>query len=146
MVGTFSIHDLAEQNPWWENKKNILEDNKITSLKKQKYQWEPRLKKYIKLGRDCIYTIRGPRQVGKTTLVKTIIKELLIEENAKPQNIFFWSAEKLNDRTDLSNVIETFLDWRILYKDERKYIFIDEICSIHDWAKTCSISQIEGFY
>ena len=135
MAGIFSMGKLAKQNQWWGTRRNILKDAKILNLQRQKYQWKPRLKKYLQLGKDCIYTIRGPRQVGKTTLIKIIIKDLLLKENVKPENIFFWSAEKLKDRQELSDVIETFLDSRIMYNNERKYIFIDEICSIDQWSK-----------
>lgn len=133
-MAVFDISHLSEQNPWWVNKENILKDFKITYLDKQKYPWDPNLRHYIKLNEDVIYTIRGPRQVGKTTLIKIIIKDLLMNKNVNPENIFFWSAER-NDSKELNKIIQTFLDWRISDQDERKYIFIDEICSVKEWSK-----------
>ncbi len=128
----FDISQLSEQNPWWIDKKNILNDFKLSTLDKLKFQWDPNIRHYIKLDDDVIYTIRGPRQVGKTTLIKMIIKDLLLYKNIKPENIFFWSSER-NDSKELNQVIQTYFDWRLDSKNERKYIFIDEICSVKNW-------------
>lgn len=128
----FDISQLSEQNPWWIDKKNILNDFKLSTLDKLKFQWDPNIRHYIKLDDDVIYTIRGPRQIGKTTLVKMIIKDLLLYKNIKPENIFFWSSER-NDSKELNQVIQTYFDWRLDSKNERKYIFIDEICSVKNW-------------
>ena len=68
----FDISQLAEQNPWWVDKTNILKDYKLSGLNKLQFQWDPHIRHYIKLNKDVIYTIRGPRQVGKTTLIKII--------------------------------------------------------------------------
>ncbi len=129
----FDISELTEQNPWWIDKNNILKDPKLTKLSKLKFQWDPSLRRYIHLENDVIYTIRGPRQVGKTTTVKLIIKELLLKKNTKPENIFFWSTER-NNKEELHKILQTFFDWRARFPDERKYIFIDEICSVDDWS------------
>lgn len=111
---------------------NIHKDFKISGLTKLKFQWDPHIRHYIKLEKDVIYAIRGPRQVGKTTLIKIIIKELLLNKNIRPENIFFWSCEG-NNSEKLNQVIQTYLDWRLNAKNERKYIFLDEICSVKEW-------------
>ena len=129
----FDISHLSEQNQWWIDEKNISKDYSLNKLKKFRFQWSPRLKDHIKLDHDVIYTIRGPRQVGKTTLMKLIIKDLLSEKKAKPEDVFFWSCER-NDAKELNAVIQTYLDWRVLSKDNRKYIFLDEICSVKNWS------------
>lgn len=35
----FDISQLAEQNPWWIDRANILKDHKISSVGKLKFQW-----------------------------------------------------------------------------------------------------------
>ena len=50
-----------------------------------RYKWYPALRHYISLDKDVIYTIRGPRQVGKTTLLKIIIKELINSNKINPE-------------------------------------------------------------
>jgi len=133
-MSVFDISQLSEQNPWWIDKNNILKDFKVSSLNKLKYQWDPNLRHFIKLDSDVIFTIRGPRQVGKTTLIKLIIKDLLLNKNVKPEDILFWSCER-NDDKELNKIIQTYLDWRHSNKAARKYVFLDEICGIKNWPK-----------
>lgn len=133
-MAVFDISQLSEQNTWWVDKKNVSNDAKIATFNKQKYRWDPRIRHYIRLEKDVIYTVRGPRQVGKTTLLKLIIQDLLLNKNIKSENIFFWSCER-NNAEELHQILQTYLDWRISAKDERKYIFLDEICAVKDWPK-----------
>ncbi|MEM4397744.1 MAG: ATP-binding protein [Candidatus Woesearchaeota archaeon] len=130
----FDITKLGELNPWWIDKKKILNDINIINFNKSLFKWIPNLKYYLKLDNDVIYTIRGPRQIGKTTLIKNIIREILLEKNIKPENVFFWSCER-NNADELNEILQTYFDWRINNKNERKYIFLDEISSIIDWHK-----------
>lgn len=133
-MAIFDISQLAEQNPWWIDKNKILKDFIISALTKKKLQWDPHIRYYIKLDNDVIYTIRGPRQVGKTTLMKIIIRDLLISQKIKPENIFFWSCER-NDSKELNQIVQTYLDWRLNFPEERKYIFLDEICAVKGWPQ-----------
>ena len=128
----FDISQLSDQNQWWIDEKNISRDYSLDKLRKVPFKWTPRLKNHIKLDHDVIYTIRGPRQVGKTTLMKLIIKDLLSQKKTKPEDIFFWSCER-NDAKELNAAIQTYLDWRTLSKDSRKYLFLDEVCSVKNW-------------
>ena len=43
------------------------------------------------LGRKEIFVIKGPRQAGKTTLMKMITKYLRSHKNVKKENIIYWS-------------------------------------------------------
>ena len=79
-MNIYDISLLSELNPWWVDKKNILKDFKISSLEKLDYQWDPKIRYYIKLDNDVIFTIRGPRQIGKTTLMKIIIKCTILKQ------------------------------------------------------------------
>ncbi len=130
----FDISQLSDQNKWWINKKNILSDFKLSQMRKLEYVWKPHIKYYIDLREDIIYTIRGPRQVGKTTLLKLIIEDLLNNENINPENIFFWSFER-NTAQELNKIVQTYLNWRIADTSERKYLFFDEICAVKDWSR-----------
>jgi predicted AAA+ superfamily ATPase len=130
----FDISQLSDVNPWWIDKYNVLKDLHLSNLEKLEYQWDPNIRFYIRLENDVIFTIRGPRQVGKTTLLKIIIKDLLIDDAIKPENVFFWSFEN-NNAQELNQIIKTYLDWRSSQSEERKYLFLDEICAVKEWPK-----------
>jgi len=125
---------LAEQNPWWIHPSGIQKDINIRKLKKLEYVWDPNLKYYLNLDQDVIYTVRGPRQVGKTTMLKIIIRDLLTVKKVIPEDIFYWSFER-NTADELHMIIDTYLKWREPLSKGRKYIFLDEVCSIRDWVR-----------
>lgn len=141
----FDISQLSEENPWWIEKNKILKDFKLVQINNSKYQWDPNIRHRIKLENDIILTIRGPRQVGKTTIVKLIIKDLLLNKNVKPENIFFWSFER-NNAEELNQIIKAYLDWQQSKKGERKYLFLDEICSVADWRKEIIYFANKGLF
>ncbi|MCQ1535701.1 ATP-binding protein [Methanosarcina sp. KYL-1] len=125
---------LTVQNPWWKNPAAIRDDEKLKKIKDSILKWSPRLLSELKFDRDRIYTLRGPRQVGKTTLVKLIIRELLAKTEHS-QSIFYFTCDLVADEKELFEVLNLYLNWVAAFKLERKYIFLDEISSVRDWEK-----------
>ena len=128
------MDELLLQNPWWEDKKNIEADVHIKKLKKRKYVYKPRLFISSDLKKDAVYTLRGARQVGKTTLVKLIIKDLL-KGYVNPRNIFYYSMDLVKDDKEL---FEIFISWYQTIKEDkkRKYILFDEATFVKNWEKS----------
>ena len=96
---------LKEANPWWENKNLIDNDINLVRLEKQKIKWQYSI---IESLEDGIYSLRGPRQVGKTTWIKQKIKSLL--ETTEPKNILFYSCDDIRTFEELTELIELFLE------------------------------------
>ena len=127
--------ELVLMNPWWKGPERIMEDQKIKKYENAKIKWDPRIKAYFKMNRDVIYTLRGPRQVGKTTLLKILIRELLIGKR-KPESILYLTCDMIIDNRELVTTIEEYLEYAEgQIGKERKYIFIDEIPSVKGWEK-----------
>ncbi len=131
------ISELRKQNPWWESSTRIDEDPKIVDYDSAHIKWIPRLKKYIFLDKDVVYSIRGPRQVGKTTLIKIIIKELLQKNN--PANLMYYSCDLLRDNLALEDLLTTYYQWVRELNKERIFIFLDEISSVKEWQKSIKL-------
>src|SRR3989338_8672846 len=128
------IQQLAIQNPWWAKKESIDEDVKIKEFLAAPVKWRPRLLKYMPLDRDVIYSVRGPRQVGKTTLVKVVIKDL-IEKNTNPIDILYYACDLIRTPGMLYNLLETYHSWNRTLSEGRIRIFLDEISAIPQWQK-----------
>lgn len=124
--------DLITLNPWWEHKNAIDIDKHIRALQKFKYVYHsPLLKEKFRNG--CIYTIRGPRQIGKTTFLKLFIKEKL--NNISKENIFYWSCDNLSSKEDLIDIIQEYADYCKLKNAKPTFILLDEITEISNWQK-----------
>jgi predicted AAA+ superfamily ATPase len=124
--------ELADQNPWWRNKEAINEDIHIAVWKASKVPWNPRIQHTFDFV-DSVYTIRGPRQVGKTTLTKLIVMNLL--ERVDPRRILYYTCDLVSNPRELTNIIASYLDWLRSFTDERAFIFLDEVSSIREWQR-----------
>ena len=95
----------------------------------EKKEYFPRLimedlKKW--LARREIYAIKGPRQSGKTTLLK-ILKDYLIEkEKVNPKNIIFFTLEDRDILDKFSQDPKSFIQSFIFAPEEKYYFLIDE--------------------
>jgi len=126
--------ELMDQNPWWRNPKAILKDKYIMALTKSKVRWDPRLKYKFDLNTDAIYTLRGPRQVGKTTLLKDIIRHL-IKSGVPPRNIFYYTCDLLDNPKALAETVTSYLNSIRPSSKQRAYLLLDEVSSVKDWQK-----------
>jgi len=125
--------DLITLNPWWEHKNAIDLDKHIRALQKFKYIYNPPLLKE-NFKKDNLYTIRGPRQIGKTTFLKLFIKEKL--KSIPKENIFYWSCDNLTSREDLITLLQEYADFCRVKNAKPEYILLDEITEINDWQKS----------
>ncbi|RKX70544.1 hypothetical protein DRP53_04700 [candidate division WOR-3 bacterium] len=130
-----SLERLGRQNPWWENAELINNDPHIVARDQSPLKWSPEIRLKIKTEADLIYALRGPRQVGKTTLLKSLIRNLL-RKKINPRRIIYIDCERLGSLNylELSEVIEGYLNWIRTSESSRLYLFIDEINFIKDWA------------
>jgi len=84
-----------------------------------------------------ILALIGARRVGKSTVAKLLINELLKEVESR--NIFFINLEKpefipyKNDATYLEKIYETYLKLANPDKNSKIYFFIDEIQVFKNW-------------
>lgn len=123
---------LYQYNPWWED------DFKLHSV-------VPR-RRYTKLLRKnlnnrSIIFLTGSRRVGKTTLLKLIIKELL-DRKIDRKNILYFSADDYLLRG--RNLFDILDEYRKIHKitlDEKIYAFFDEISYKEDFHQ-----QLKNLY
>ena len=129
-----SIPDLAEHNPWWLRKDAIDEDQRILEWESSRFKWTPRLGETFQWDLDVVYVLRGPRQVGKTTLMKLKIREL-IRSGAEPRQVFYYPCDLVEGPEKLVNIMTTYQDSTRSDRTKRLYIILDEISSVKDWQK-----------
>ena len=128
-----STPELFESNPWWADPSAIEQDRNVEEWTKAKFKWNPRLGETIQWDTDVIYVLRGPRQVGKTTLTKLKIRELM-RKGTPPRAIFYWACDLIEKPERLVEITDAYLAFSRGVKG-RRYIFLDEISSVKDWQK-----------
>ena len=131
-----NVDELYIMNPWWHSSDEIKADRHIIRFESSTFKYYPeKLFKEINSEKPGVYTIRGPRQIGKTTFLKLYIKKL-VENGVKPTNIFFFTCDGISDRFDLIEIAKIYFQIFERKSEEIRYIFVDEITSIEDWQKS----------
>lgn len=129
---------LRDSNPWWRGERLFG----LPPVKR--WAFEPTLKG-IKRGLAPVTVLRGPRQVGKTTLLNQLIHSLLAEGVA-PERIF---RVQFDDLPALQGFASPLLDLVAWYADHvlggsinaaakrfggPVYLLLDEVQNLRDWA------------
>ena len=90
------------------------------------------------LAQDRLYILRGPRQVGKTTILKKLIKNLITSDGANPRSIFYFAFDiaSLRNAAEVKNAIISYLNWAgsLPVQRDRLWIMLDEVTYTPDWA------------
>jgi predicted AAA+ superfamily ATPase len=111
--------ELYKQNPWWEKK-----------FEEKSYERKIYLNEIFKniKSKEIIFLI-GLRRIGKTTIIKQTIQNLL-NQKIKPEDIFFMSMDAFNIlKYSIHDLIENY---RKLHKKSTSdffYLFLDEVVS-----------------
>ena len=128
---------IRDNNPWWRNERmfGIPEtrrwafDNVLNGVKK---------------GPTPVTVLRGPRQIGKTTLLNQVINQLL-DEGVRPESIFRLQFDELPELMRLSQPILDLTQWysqtilkislnKAAWEGRQVFIFLDEVQNLKDWA------------
>lgn len=121
---------LGAYNPWWEKPKAAFGDL-------------PKFRRPIfdEIIQDVdaipqIISITGPRRVGKSTIIRQVIKELINRDISEKQLIYYSMDDPTLFRADIDRDLffETLMDYsRKTAGNERVYIFLDEIQRFERW-------------
>ena len=126
---------LARQNPWWTDPAAIVRDRHLRRLADMPLRWTPPLP--FRFDRDAIYTLRGPRQVGKSTVLKRLV-ERLIGEKWPTRRILYLDVELagIDHQRDLIDALRTYLDAvrPPTGEEARCVILLDEVTRVPSWS------------
>lgn len=124
------IRALARQNPWWGG--SIAGDQHYARWLAEGRRWEPFSLPRLSLEPFSLNIVVGPRQAGKTTLMKIAIAGLL-ERGVPPKSILYARCDEVASTAILREIVESFLSYS---QQKEKFLFLDEITGIEGWEKT----------
>ena len=140
-----SFQLLQQHNPWWFREELIEEDEKIKDFEQETYKYTPPLLKEFPENEDAILTLRGPRQIGKSTTIKLLIRRLLLERQYTKHNIFYFSLDRIEDFNQLYELLTCyFRNLRSENLYQRRYLFLDEISFVREWQRGIKALADEG--
>lgn len=141
------LRTLVAQNPWWSEVESINSDHYIQQFEAASIKWQPPVQTEFDLTKDSIYILRGPRQVGKTTLLKRMVQDLLLVRKIDPRSLFCFACDMGGIRNDQSikELLETYLAWaRNFITNQRLIIFLDEVTYTQNWATGLKVVADQG--
>lgn len=127
------LEALAKQNLWWGEA--IEKDEDIRKWEEGKIKWVPSLIEKLVLKPFSLNFVFGPRQVGKTTLLKLLVKKLL-SEGVEKERIFYFRCDKLADYKELDQVLKVYFEFRKSKNISSSFILLDEITFPKEWFRT----------
>jgi predicted AAA+ superfamily ATPase len=107
-------------------------DPHLKLLNKQPLVYHSPLIDEIAHKKPGIYTISGGRQIGKTTLLKQWMAEL-IEAHTPPQGVVYVTGELIDDHHSLVRLVSDLL--KGMKGADPNYILLDEVTYINNWDK-----------
>ncbi|OIO03340.1 hypothetical protein COY52_07375 [Candidatus Desantisbacteria bacterium CG_4_10_14_0_8_um_filter_48_22] len=133
------LEDFIEEiNPWWSGRP-------MRELPKfHRWLFEHALQR-LKSGLAPVTVLRGPRQVGKTTLQEHVIAHLIEKEKINPINILRIQFDEIPSLKGLKDPILSICRWfqgcvlKKTFNESAKegrpvYIFFDEVQNLIDWS------------
>jgi predicted AAA+ superfamily ATPase len=93
------------------------------------FEWRPSVLDTVKP--PNLYTLRGPRRAGKSTVLKQTIARLC-DQGVDPRRICYFAGESLKGVRDVQNLFQAA---RRFFPDltEPRYFFLDEVTTVPDW-------------
>lgn len=128
---------LRDQNPWWRGEPA----KRVPTFRRWLF---PAVQRALVSGLAPAVSLRGPRRVGKTVLVRQLIDDLL-QTGVRPQRILFVSFDDLQSFKGLKDPILALARWyestivgatfnQADIDGQPAYLFLDEVQNLRDWA------------
>jgi uncharacterized protein len=129
---SLSDAQIAEQNPWWTGVGWEERDPHLRRLKAQPRRLPADLVAEIDLGKAGLHTLRGPRQVGKSTDLKLLARRAL-DEGFDRREVLYLTLELLEGQ-GLADVAETIKRARAMARGSgRGLVLLDEVTFVDRW-------------
>ncbi len=134
----FSMWDLVEdQNPWWSGSR----DPHLERLDSLRYKVRPDWIDRLSLEPFSLNFVLGPRQVGKTTGIKMLIRRLI---GRGEFSVLYLNCEIFSSFRELLSALREYQRVKEREGIENSYIFLDEVTSLEGWWRAVKSSIDSG--
>jgi hypothetical protein len=129
-----SLDDLNALNPWWTAPRwTAADDPHLSGVASARFDWDPRPFDAADLASAAVFTLRGPRQSGKTTLTKRLIAERVAAGLGR--RTCFLTLRVIDNADGIRAAIETVLRLWPAEEPASPWLFVlDELTFVKGWA------------
>lgn len=124
--------ELTRLNPWWTRAEWAVTDPQLMAATRSPFERRPTILDDITP--PNLYTLRGPRRTGKSTVLKQTILRLC-QSGIDPRRICFFAADALASQTDLITLFQAARQLMPDLSEVPRYFLIDEITAIPNWQQ-----------
>ena len=131
------LERLFAQSPWWTEPKWEAGDRSLKNVRSSGFSFRhlgPEFHGPENLRPGSVSIVRGPRQVGKTTELKLLVRDL-ISAGVNPQNIAYYPCDDIIHFRELTDLINTFVQ-AVRLRGGTGYLLIDEISAVKNWTRS----------
>lgn len=130
---------LRQDHPWWFGKA-AAGDPHLRRLERKRIRWDPPVLTSIPMSFGDTHTLRGPRQAGKTTTIKRMLRRLVEQGETR---ILYYAFDFGTEPTVIVDVIRAA---KRLHPDPKGpwHLFLDEVTSIPDWQLGVKVAWDTG--
>lgn len=127
-----TLDQINRLNPWWTNPAwTASDDLHLSAAAESSFVWDPRPFDTQDVDSGSVFTLRGPRQSGKTTLTKRLIAERV--QAGLGRRTCFLTLQTISTQPELQEAIETTL--RLWPEEKGRWLFVlDELTFVRGWA------------
>ncbi len=128
---------IGRLNPWWTDRHWAETDPHLEELAAHAIVLpEPAFVAGLTLGDRSTHVIRGPRQVGKSTGLKLLVRRLVDGGGVDPRRIVYLNLDLLEDQPieELANTIIRAKDLAAA-DGEGSLVLLDEVTAVPKWAR-----------
>jgi predicted AAA+ superfamily ATPase len=123
----------------WHSDGGLWQDPDLKQVSDGDLLYKPTPIRAAELNPDMVWTLRGPRRVGKTVALKLLVAELIEKNNVSPNSILWSSADTIRKPAQLLSHFENDL-----LVAQPKFLFIDEITSVVGWQNVVKKLRDQG--
>ncbi len=124
--------DLTIENPWWFSG-GLWQDRDLQRAKASLLSYDPRPFTLTEAETGAVFTLRGPRRVGKTVALKQLVARLIEERGIDPRAILWLNFDTLRTLRQMEELFLTIFQPQA--RDGYRFVFIDEVTSVLGWQK-----------
>ncbi len=132
------VHGLERTNPWWNAQPGV------ESKRFRRWVFAESVRR-LESGITPVVAIRGPRQVGKSTIQQQFIEQLLLIDRVPPERILRVQFDDVPGLGSLGLPVESIVRWyedhvlrepinAVARRGERVYLVFDELQDLPKWS------------